>query len=547
MDLNQNKLFRNYKKNKAIYLLLFLSCMSINAQNTTNTGTFANFWNINADRTASSAKLSLLGGGGLLIKDQFDIIMSGPNLKFNFSGYEVNKGIVPYNDLLKLDKNGMLTAKASFFSKNHDAFSGVGNGFRFWGGSDAFKIHMGNTAEYKYGPVTDFSIKTNMSEDTGRGWTWGSHAKVPVAALSNKGDMKIAGNLDAKSLTINGLAAIPNFGQIAAHSTYNNFNTPVKDWGWSYVQGSVNGPNNKSTQWYRHISALGKEYTIDKYRIEIAYPRFNHKEAGVWMRTMENTKLGAWVKISADSGPTLRSEVVSSESGVLGSFRSTSNSWNEIQLTNNSGINNTQVTAVMKVEGNQVEIGSRTNHDLLLTAGDNNDHLRVKTNGSVIVRNNMQIGHVSKPVIDGTKLTVDGRVYISESGGAEIGFKNKTHDTFKNHLLWVEKGIVSADIAIAKIIHWPDYVFKKDYKLLSLKEVEQNIKEKGHLHTMQSAEEIESTGFSVAEMTKNLVRTVEELTLHTIAQEKQINLEKKNNEELLKRLKRLEDFILNKK
>jgi len=75
----------------------------------------------------------------------------------------------------------------------YDVSAGNGNGIRFWS-SDYYKIHMGNTAEYQYGPVTDYSIKMNMSSNPGRGWTWGPVSATPIAALSNVGHMQIAGN-----------------------------------------------------------------------------------------------------------------------------------------------------------------------------------------------------------------------------------------------------------------------------------------------------------------------------------------------------------------
>lgn len=59
---------------------------------------------------------------------------------------------------------------------NYDVTAGDGNGLRFWGGNDSYKVHMGNTGEYHYGPVTDYSIKMNMNETAGRGWTWGHGA-----------------------------------------------------------------------------------------------------------------------------------------------------------------------------------------------------------------------------------------------------------------------------------------------------------------------------------------------------------------------------------
>ena len=72
--------------------------------------------------------------------------------------------------------------------------AGNGNGIRFWG-DDNYKIHMGNAAEYKYGPVTDYSIKMNMNSQTGRGWTWGVNGVVPVAALEClTGTMQIKGD-----------------------------------------------------------------------------------------------------------------------------------------------------------------------------------------------------------------------------------------------------------------------------------------------------------------------------------------------------------------
>ena len=58
---------------------------------------------------------------------------------------------------------------------------GNGNGLRFWN-SNYYKIHMGNTSEYKYGPVTGYSIKMNMRDEVGWGWSWGLDGVAPIAA-----------------------------------------------------------------------------------------------------------------------------------------------------------------------------------------------------------------------------------------------------------------------------------------------------------------------------------------------------------------------------
>ncbi|HOW90418.1 MAG TPA: hypothetical protein PL037_09045, partial [Elusimicrobiales bacterium] len=72
---------------------------------------------------------------------------------------------------------------------------GDGNGVKFGGGSDAFKISLGNAAEYHYAQVTNYSIKTFMDVTAGRGFTWGSSGSAPVAALSNTGVLQTAGGI----------------------------------------------------------------------------------------------------------------------------------------------------------------------------------------------------------------------------------------------------------------------------------------------------------------------------------------------------------------
>lgn len=68
----------------------------------------------------------------------------------------------------------------------------------------------------------------------------------------------------------------------------------------------------------------------------------------------------------------------------------------------------------------------------------------------------------------------------------------------------------------------PDYVFESDYKLAPLAEVEAFTRENKHLPDVPSAREIKAGGLDLTEMNLTLLRKVEELTLHAIAQEKRI-------------------------
>ena len=110
----------------------------------------------------------------------------------------------------------------------YNVTAGDGNGLRFWT-SDSYKISMGVGSLYQYGPVSDYSIKTQMDTgSTGRGFTWGRDGVTPIAALnSTSGDMKIAGNFTANSLQLSGVI-----------EQGNNLARPLTQWGQS---GNITG------------------------------------------------------------------------------------------------------------------------------------------------------------------------------------------------------------------------------------------------------------------------------------------------------------------
>ena len=104
-----------------------------------------------------------------------------------------NVGIGTTGPGQKLDVNGNVIANNYFVNV------GNGNGLKFWGGSDSYRISMGNAAEYMYGPVVDYSIKTVIDSNSNqRGFTWGQNGSTPIAALNvGNGNMQIAGNFVA--------------------------------------------------------------------------------------------------------------------------------------------------------------------------------------------------------------------------------------------------------------------------------------------------------------------------------------------------------------
>lgn len=68
---------------------------------------------------------------------------------------------------------------------------------------------------------------------------------------------------------------------------------------------------------------------------------------------------------------------------------------------------------------------------------------------------------------------------------------------------------------------WPDHVFKDNYDLMSLNEVESFINENGHLPGIPSAEQVSQDGVNISEMQAMLLQKIEELTLHVIELKKE--------------------------
>jgi hypothetical protein len=81
---------------------------------------------------------------------------------------------------------------------------------------------------------------------------------------------------------------------------------------------------------------------------------------------------------------------------------------------------------------------------------------------------------------------------------------------------------------------WSDKVFEKEYKLLNINQIEKYIQEYGHLPNVPSASEVVKEGVAMDVMVSKLLEKVEELTLYTIQQQKEIENLKKQMKQLKK-------------
>jgi len=113
----------------------------------------------------------------------------------------------------------------------------------------------------------------------------------------------------------------------------------------------------------------------------------------------------------------------------------------------------------------------------------------------------------------GGSLTSSGNVTMT--GNVAIG--GSTFAT--GYDLSVDGKIICEELRVNMSGNWPDYVFRKDYDLMTIPELSRFIEQNGHLPEVPAASEIEKTGIDVGEMQKIMMKKIEELSLYIIQQQ----------------------------
>jgi len=103
------------------------------------------------------------------------------------------------------------------------------------------------------------------------------------------------------------------------------------------------------------------------------------------------------------------------------------------------------------------------------------------------------------------------------SGGVAI-----SSDTIANgYDLTVGGRIICEEVKVKAQNNWPDYVFDRDYELMTLSQVNKFIEDNGHLPGVPSAAEVSNQGRNVGEMQRILLEKIEEITIHLIRLEEE--------------------------
>ncbi|UOY09290.1 tail fiber protein [Muricauda sp. SCSIO 64092] len=124
--------------------------------------------------------------------------------------------------------------------------------------------------------------------------------------------------------------------------------------------------------------------------------------------------------------------------------------------------------------------------------------------------------NLSNAPVSGDGEDVGASLLVNHVGNVGIG------TTAPDSRLTVKGNIHAEEVKVDLSVPGPDYVFKEGYALRSLEEVQNYIKENGHLPNIPSAKEMEANGIQLGGMNMKLLEKVEELTLYTLEQERKI-------------------------
>ncbi len=124
------------------------------------------------------------------------------------------------------------------------------------------------------------------------------------------------------------------------------------------------------------------------------------------------------------------------------------------------------------------------------------------------------------------------RMTILKDGTIGIGTK-----TTYGYALAVNGTAIFTKAKVKTAGTWPDYVFKPNYALPDLKDLERYVKEHQHLPDFAPEKTVQREGIDIAEQQAALLKKVEELTLYLIQQNKKIEAQQKEIDELKARIK----------
>lgn len=112
----------------------------------------------------------------------------------------------------------------------------------------------------------------------------------------------------------------------------------------------------------------------------------------------------------------------------------------------------------------------------------------------------------------------DGTGFVKFGDGTNGGW----FGIFSNKTVRIDGQVFAKEVKIQSNV-WSDHVFREDYRLRSIAEVNEFIKTNNHLPDIPTEQEVKENGVDLGNMQAKLLQKIEELTLYTIQQQEMID------------------------
>jgi hypothetical protein len=164
---------------------------------------------------------------------------------------------------------------------------------------------------------------------------------------------------------------------------------------------------------------------------------------------------------------------------------------------------------------------------------DNNSGNKLQVTGGMSATGGIQFSGLTGDNSQTRVLVSDGSGNLFYRDAATLAASDPIRSSF------AVNGTITAKRLRLTAKDWPDYVFKKDYSLPTLPNLERYIGQHHHLPGVTPAAEAEKTGVDVGENQAALLKKIEELTLYVIQQNKKLEAQDKKIDNLSRQVKSL--------
>ncbi len=281
--------------------------------------------------------------------------------------------------------------------------------------------------------------------------------------------------------------------------------------GFYEASNPVNYPAGAFGWW--HLLDVRHTNPGNNYAMQFSGSFFDQE---LWFRKTNNNASQPWLKVvlqDQNGGVQVSRGWFGYKSNIEGySWTDAALTTNSIEIVNSNGANSGSApTLVFHQYG--------SGGPQFRLAADGSNILHLESAGVNSSRNTTAYGGGQNLYFK--ELHIDGGLSVDKNVG--IGVANPQNKLDVN-------GTIHSKEVKVDMTGWSDFVFKKEYKLPTLEQVEKHIAEKGYLQNIPNEEEVLKNGINLGEMNAKLLQKIEELTLYMIEMKKEIELLKTQND-----------------